>query len=559
MSSFVRNFVLTRRLILIAVIAALVTAVACGSGEEPAAEPTAPSSGSVATSTAGTSTTTAGPTAIPATSTPLPPDELASSQVLKVRQYNEPASLDPAFLFRIETENVAFNIYNGLTSFDAVTGEIIPDLAESWSLSSDGLTYTFEIVDDAVWHQDFGALTAEDVAWSYNRVLDPDVGSPYRAEFNNIASVTAVDDDTVEIELIAPDGNFLFQVSSYHQGQVLKKEAVEKYGDQYLNNPVGTGPYELVDWIPNTQMTLKANPGYFGGETTLTEIQYILIRDITAAEAALLNGEVDIAMNINSNETVDRLRDKDGINLHIRENYAAVVWMLSSDFEPFQDLRVRQAMAYAVDDAGIENALQPNLRFPSTNFIPDWMPNYETDVPTYAYDPAKALDLLAEAGYPDGFTVKILGTSVNEANQARQAQWAEVGIDVVFENVEPAIYNQRRNTGNFEMAGRLYPAVNPDTLFFGYLHPDNAAPNGLNGAKYSDPEMTALLGAARASQDPGERADLYSQIQVKAMTDLPYIPYTGANVVWASGSYVNGVQINPLAQVSFFPVSLAKK
>src|SRR5688572_9883971 len=199
------------------------------------------------------------------------PDDfvLAAEQTLVVRQYDEPGGFDPATLFRIETENIAFNVYSGLTSFDPLTGEPIPDLAESWEVSPDGKTYTFKLVENAMWHQDFGKFTSADVKYSYERIMNPATSSPYAAEFNNIASIDAPNDYTVVINLKTPDGNFPYQVGNYHQGQIVKKEAIEKYGQQYLRNPVGTGPFALTEWVANSHMILEGHAGYFKGAPTL--------------------------------------------------------------------------------------------------------------------------------------------------------------------------------------------------------------------------------------------------------------------------------------------------
>ncbi|MFW6195007.1 MAG: ABC transporter substrate-binding protein [Chloroflexota bacterium] len=549
-----------RRPVLAALVAAATVAlIACGSeSDDPAA-----TSGASPTETP---TTAPDPTATPTTSAPTATPTSAAeetetpasdgSQQLKIRQYNEPASLDPAYLFRVETENVAFQIYSGLTTFNA-DGEILPDLAESWELSDDGTSYTFDLVEDAEWQAGYGELTAEDVKWSYDRVLDQENGSPYRAEFSNVESVEAPDDGTVVINMADPDTNFLYQVSSYHQGQIVKKEAVEEHGEQYMRNPVGTGPYEMIDWVPNSQMTLRAHDGYYKGEASIKELRYILIQDEQAAEAALVNQEVDVAMRHNSNEAVGRLMDNPDITVHRQPNYGAVVWMLNPDqVEAFGDRKVRQAWAHAIDDEMIINELSPYTSTVAHNIIPSWMPVYEDDVPTYPYDPGKARDLLAEAGYEDGFSVKAVTTGVDEADQTRQAMLADVGIDLQFEIAEPAIYNQRRQNGDFEVAGRLYPAVNPDTVLFGYLHPDNAAPNGLNGVKYDNPEMTELLEAARAETDPEAKQELYSEIQVMAMTELPYVPYAAGSSNWGAWNYVEGIEINGLGQVPFYPVTM---
>src|SRR5690606_13242844 len=141
-----------------------------------------------------------------------------------------------------ESENIAFNVYSGLVTYDGVTGEIIPDLATEWS-NIDNRVWTFKLRDDVEFHRGYGHVTSADVKYSYERITDPATGSPYAAEFGSVKAITTPDDYTVVIELTEPDGNFLHQVANYHQGQIVSKKAIEEFGDDYPFNPIGTGPH----------------------------------------------------------------------------------------------------------------------------------------------------------------------------------------------------------------------------------------------------------------------------------------------------------------------------
>lgn len=486
---------------------------------------------------------------------------LHATQELKVRQYFEPGGFDPANLFRIETENIAFNLYSGLTTFDPDTGKPMPDLAESWTVSPNGTVYTFSLVKNAEWHHGYGKVTSADVKYSYERVLDPKTGSPYRAELGDVSKIEAPDDYTVVITLKAPNLNFLYQVGNYHQGQIVKKEAIEKYGKDYPRNPVGTGPFYLESWTANSEMVLRAHPGYFRGKATLDKITLPLIKDIDPAATALINGEVDLLSNLGAGTTelIDRVAATKGVTVHKAEGYAGLVWLYGPNFEPFQKKEVRQAMAYAVDEKTIAAKLTPRTASTWRSIIPGWMPPFQEGLKTYEYDPEKAKQLLAAAGYPNGFKVKWLNTDAkNEANLLRQSYWAKVGIQVEFEVVEPTVFNSRRNNGDFDLSGRLYPAVNPDTLLFGYLHPDNAAPKGLNSFKYSNPQVTSLLEKGRAAKTVEEQKAAYGEVQKIIAEEVPYLAYSVSNQLWAGKSFVKNVKINRLANVDFYPVYIEK-
>ncbi len=486
--------------------------------------------------------------------------KLAAVQKLTVRQYDEPGSLDPAVIFRIEAENVATNVYNGLTAFDPMTGAPIPSLAKEWKVSPDGKSYTFSLVENAYFHEDFGKFTSADVKYSYERILDPATKSTYRPEFNNVLSIEAPNEYTVVINLKTPDANFAYQVGNYHQGEIVKKEAIDKYGDDFRRHPIGTGPFYLKEWVANSHMLLQGHAGHFRGKPTLEEIRLNLIKDTAAAETALNNNEVAVAMSIGRNtEIIDRLDKSGKFVLHKSEDYANNLWIFQPDYAPLADVRVRQAFAYGTDSAAISNALTPYTAKPADSVLPPFMPEYAKGLPQYGFDPKKAKDLLQQAGFGNGLTVKQILTSTTGASEDllyRQAQLADIGINMEFELMETAIWNTRRNGGEYQMTGRLYPAVNPDTLLFGYLHPDNIVPKGLNGAKYNNPALTAKLESARAELVTEKRLALYKEVQTMAMTDLPYIPIATSTVYWAAYPWVKGIVVDKLAAVDYFDVKI---
>ncbi len=486
--------------------------------------------------------------------------KLAAVQKLTVRQYDEPGSLDPAVIFRIEAENVATNVYSGLTSFDPQTGAPKPGLAQEWKVSPDGKTYTFSLVENAYFHEDFGKFTSADVKYSYERILDTATKSTYRAEFNNILSVEAPNEYTVVINLKTPDANFAYQVGNYHQGEIVKKEAIEKYGDDYRRHPIGTGPFYLKEWVANSHMILQGHAGHYRGKPTLEEIRLNLIKDTAAAETALNNNEVALAMNIGRNtEIIERLDKSGKFTLHKSEDYANNLWIFQPDYAPLADPRVRQAFAYACDGVAIAKALTPYTAKPSNSILPPFMPEYAKGLPEYGYDPKKAKELLQQAGFGSGLSVKQILTSTTGASDDllyRQSQLAEVGINLEFELMETAIWNTRRNSGDYQVTGRLYPAVNPDTLLFGYLHPDNIVPKGLNGAKYNNPALTAKLESARSELNVEKRLALYKEVQMTAMTELPYVPLVTSTVYWAAYPWVKGLVVDKLAAVDYFDVKI---
>lgn len=481
----------------------------------------------------------------------------AQEKTLKVRFYDDPAGFDPANIFRIENENIAFNIFSGLTTYDSTTGKIVPDLAESWE-TKDNKTWTFKLRKGVKWQKGYGDFTAADVVYTYNRILDPKTASPYRSEFANIDKIETPDDYTVVITLKAPDGNFLHQVANYHQGQIVNKKAIEDAADKVRWNPVGTGPFYLDSIDVKSRIVLKAHPEYFRGKAPIDTIDMRIIKDENTSTIALRNGEIDLVMRANREEHLEVLR-KEGFKMNKVENYAVALKVFNTTVKPLDDVRVRRAIAHAIDAESINKAITPSLQMAAYSMLLPWMDVYSDDVPKYKYNPELSKKLLAEAGYPKGFTVKQLSTSAQGVTEFQQFEidyLSQVGITMKMELVDTPTFNQRRNKGEFETATRLLPAINPDMILFSYLHPDNISPKGLNGAAYNNPKLTEILEKARAEVDPAKRKAMYAEVQKIAMTDLVYLPQYANHVFWPSKQNVMGVKINYLAQVNFFEVDI---
>jgi peptide/nickel transport system substrate-binding protein len=482
---------------------------------------------------------------------------MAAEKTLRVRFYDDPSGFDPARVFRIENETIAFNIFSGLTTYDSKTGKIVPDLAESWQ-TKDNITWTFKLRRGVQWQKGLGEFKASDVLYSYNRILDPKTASPYRSAFAGIKKMTAPDDYTIVIDLKAPDGNFLHTVANYHQGQIVKKEAIEAAGDQVRWKPVGTGPYYLDSIDVKSHIVLKRHDGYFRGKAPIATINFRIIKNESTATIALRRGEVDLVMRSRREENLDILA-REGFVLNKFTGYAVALKVFNGENKPFSDPRVRKALAHAVDYKAINKAVAPKLQAPADSILMPWMDVYTPDVPRYEYNPELARKLLKEAGYPKGFTFKQLGNSSSGVDEFKQFEidyLSKVGVTMKMELVDSPTYNQRRNKGQFEATTRLLPAVNPDMVLNSYLSPTNLPPKGLNGARYVNPKVTELMKSARAEVDEKKRMAMYAEIQKIVMGDLPYLPLYQNSVVWPGKKSVTGVQINSLAQVNFYEVDM---
>lgn len=515
--------------------------IACGDDDDsPASTPTpgATGTGTAATPTEDTSTI-----------------ELAANQTLRARFYFDLLPLDPATIFGIEQENIAVAVYNGLTAYNGKT-ELVPDLAKSWE-QPDGTTWVFSLQDGVKWQKGFGDMTAQDVVDSYNRIIQG--GGTYAREFGLVDSFTAIDPKTVQVKLKKPDGNFGHQVSNYHQGSVVNVKAIEQGGDRWGFEPVGTGPFILSNVRPGQGFDLLRFDEYFAGKPTLEKIDMRTISDHNTAAIALKNNELDLVMAIRAERALDQVANDPNIEFKIGDRWGVGLWMFNTTIPALADPRVRQAMAHAIDFEAAIKATAPRLNSVVDNIVPSWMPEYSADVPKYPYDLQKAKELLSAAGVSRVNVKQMALGQPNDFFIMLQAALSQANINLEFDIVDRAQFNQRRVSGDFEITVRGFPTANVDQILFGYLHPDNIVPKGFNSSRYNNPELTAKLEAARSELDMTKRLALYAEVQKIAMTDLPYLPYAYSNEYWAHRKTVKNVEVNRMPQGNWFPMKIAAR
>ena len=273
----------------------------------------------------------------------------SAEKVLNVRFGGDISGLDPASLFMIENQVVSLNIYNALVKYDEKTNEIVPDLAEKWSVSPDGKVYTFRLRKGVKWQKGFGEFTAEDVKYSYERVMNPETKSRYIGEFKVIDRIEVADPYTVKIYLKQPSANFLHKVTSFAQGCIVNKKAIDQFGDKYPFNPIGTGPFIFDNWIQGSEGTILANRDYFEGPPHFDKVVFKVIPEETTAELALLKGEIDILWALQSPEVIQRLKKEKNVVVQERPANSVLNLVLNTTYKPLSDKRVRQAMAYGIN------------------------------------------------------------------------------------------------------------------------------------------------------------------------------------------------------------------
>jgi oligopeptide transport system substrate-binding protein len=486
---------------------------------------------------------------------------------------DHPLTLDPASLTDIYGRAVVSQLFDGLVQFDADL-KPLPALAEFWEASQDGRTWTFTLRRGVTFHHG-REVTAHDVVYSFTRLLDPKRPLPVTELFRriqgatafmqgkttSIQGLTALDRYTLQMVLEEPLASALMVLGLAHAA-VVPQEEVEKPGDRFGRAPVGTGPFKFVRWEPNQEIVLAANEQYYEGRPFLDSIVFKIGVGSKQEErfAEFLQGNLE--------ETVipSGMLDEVRVDPRYRQYQRVHIPTLSllyigfnTQAKPFDDRRVRQAFNYAVDKEAIvreitqsERTLYPIASLTATGALPPGMPGYDPELQGYAYDPAKARRLLAEAGYPDGTGFPVVQLwSVHQAESTKaelaayQRYLAEVGVqvDIHFAPDWPT-YRAMLDQGKLPMFRLVWYADIPDSD--NVLSPLLYSSSPTNRTFYRNPLVDQLLEQARRELDEAQRIQLYREVERIVMDDAPWIAQHHYVSEYFYQPYVQGVEVSLL-------------
>lgn len=351
-------------------------------------------------------------------------------------------TLDPAYASGFDAGAMAVKVFDGLVRFDYYSNDIVPCLATDWEISKDRLTWTFYLRKDVKFHNG-RQMTAKDVKYSFDRLFAPETASPgtwvydmiagtdaaLDGQADGVSGVKVIDDYTISFTLKHPFGLFLKHLTLPH-GLIVPQEVVEKYGDSFSDNAVGTGPWKLVEWEHDSYLTLEANEDYFEGRPYVDKVIYRVIPESLTAIAEFEFGNLDMT-SIPDAEWEKWTEDSYWKNyIHEMPELSTYYVALNHDIEPLNDAKVRRAIAHAIDVQTIIQTLRRGTDTLATGPIPPGLEGY-TSTGGVEYNPKLAKELLAEAGYPNGFEID-LWTSSNPATVrmvgAIQAYLMQIGI-----------------------------------------------------------------------------------------------------------------------------------
>jgi len=414
----------------------------------------------------------------------------------------EPPHLDPTSAAAGAIDNVVYsNIYEGLTRF-ASDGSVIPGLAESWDISEDGLGYTFHLHAGVKFH-DGSDMNAPDVVFSLNRARAEDSTNAQKGLFAAIASVEALDDLTVQVTLTQPTGAFLFNLA-WGDAVILPEEATE---DQLKSAPNGTGAFVFVNWVQGDSITINRNDNYWGTPALLESATFKYISDPSAAFAAMMAGDIDAFPVFPAPENLAQFAADPRFSVIVGSTEGETILAMNNLMPPLDNELVRQAIAHAIDRQAIIDGAMFGYGTPiGTHFAPH-NPDYVDLTGMSAYDPGRARALLAEAGFPDGFTTTLKLPPPSYARRGGEiiaAQLRAVGIETEITNLEWAQWLEEVFNGK-DFGMTIVSHTEPMDIGI-YANPDYYF-------QYNNPVFQALMETLNATTDPITRSELLHQAQ----------------------------------------------
>ena len=538
-----------RRLLIVIVALLAMAAVACGGDAEETPTPTPTTEPeAVAVDTSTTEEAEADQPATQMQPGQVPASDAPQGGVFR-RMWSDPPTLDPALVTDTTSAGVVVEVFSGLVALDTDL-KLIPDVAERWEVSPDGLQYTFHLRPYATFH-DGKPIKAQDFKWSIERAAHPDTGSPVADTYLNdiigvedvlegratdISGVKVVDDHTLQIDIDAPKAYFLAKLT-YPTAYVLDRDNVEEGGRLWTDTPNGSGPFKLKEYTVGERIVLERNENFY---RTPPNVDTILMNLAGGQSMAMYeNDEIDIVgVGLFDLERVLDPNEELNKELVIAPPSFSVSYIgFNATMHPFKDPKFRQALNHAIDKELIATEVLSDLVVPAYGVLPPGFPAYNKDLEGLRHDRELAQQLLAESAYPNlspedkriVITVPGTGGTIGLYLEVIIEMWREVlGVEVEVQQVEWATYLDDLHDGKFQaFAGLGWEADYPDPQDF--LDILFHTESGINHGLYSNKEVDEILEEARIETDVARRVELYRQAEEMIVDDAAWVPlwFTG--------------------------------
>ncbi len=472
----------------------------------------------------------------------------SDDQTLKVAFDQSINSLDPYGAHNGEPSTVLASrqIYDTLVIKDGT--DYKPRLAEEWK-EKDANTWVFKIRKGVTFH-DGSPLTAEDVKYSLEQQVNSE-DSPLTVLWNDFEAVEATNDHTLTIKTKKPMGTMLSNLS------LLFITPADSKNDDFYEKPVGSGPFKVESFVPGESLILTGNEDFWDGAPDLTKLEFVNIPETAAKLTALQTGEIDVTWTIPADQIAE-LEQAEDIEIIKTPSYLYYFNWFNSSREPFDDPLVRRAMWHAIDTKTIVKDLFGETGEVMSSPIPKEVFG-SSDMETYAYDPELAKELLAEAGYPDGFSTSMMwsnggGPQILQLAETMMSYWSEIGVQVEPIQIERAEWIEKLVALDWDMDLQTNSVITGDGDYtLGRLYISDANRNG-----YKNEELDKLLIAAKETTDQAERQKLYNQVNQIIWDEAVGIFPLELKQIAAIRTHVEGFKPSPSDDPEFRYVSVKK-
>lgn len=486
-------------------------------------------------------------------------DTTRKENVLRIALTADPSTLDPAHTVDVHSGAVVALIHTGLVTL-STSGEIAPGIAESWTVSPDGRLYTFHL-DERRRFANGRRVTAEDVRWSFERLLDPSTASPRSWVLERIEGAEAYsegDADRVDGIEVESDRKIVLRLSrpfapmlgllAMPAAAVLPREEVERLGEDFGSNPTGCGPWRLDHWSHDDELRLVPDPNYGGPPTELGGIQVRVLPEAMTRVAEFETGRLDI-LEVPST-ILPQWRSRTDVRLVEIASLNVSYLGFQNQTPPFDDPRVRRALNLAIDrEAILEKVLHGNGIL-AAGSVPPGLPGGGSRSDPYLYDPDEARRLLREAGYGQGFETEIWqrdNVEVTRILEAVQGYWAQVGVRAKLITREWTAFKQAVNHRSAPVFFLDWWADYPDAenFLFPLFHSSNWGGGG-NRACYSSPEVDELIETSHRTPEEAERIRLYRKIDSAVHAQAPWVYLWFGKVTYGVSARIQGFRPSPI-------------
>lgn len=446
---------------------------------------------------------------------------VAAIKEVVVAQGVDATTLIPNMQSVTSTNNILEHIYDTLV-WRSEDLEIIPALATHWDIIDD-LTWDFHLREGVLWH-DGEEFTAQDVKYTLDYILDPANASQYAPYHVLVDRVEVIDDYRVRFITKEPHPLLLARLS---MTQIFAEHYMEAHSTEYLShNPMGTGPFQFVEWVKDERVVMEKNPNHFRGAPEIHRLIFRPVPEASTRIAELMTGNVDVIVNVPPHQ-IDTIASSPLARVGSVSSVRVIFLGINTTIEgPMQDPRVRQGLNYALNREIIIEAILEGLGTPlAPGGLSNYHFGYDPEIEIFPYDPEKAQDLFAQAGYPQGFSLHLMipdGRYMmdREVGEAVAGMFQEVGLDVTYEVLEWGVYFghiQERTLSHLYLLGWGGATVDAEGTVGPLLYSGNPL------SFYSNPEVDALIDKGRTVVDPEERQNIYSQLSRLLREEAPWV------------------------------------